>query len=259
MTRSLLLLIPLILLLAAPADARNTLNSGVRPRVLLLGDSNMYGHFGKLLRQTLQDAGFEVKRRAKAGSGLAFPGFFDWARKAPEWAQRHQADVVILIFGGNDGQSMKPEITDRWSRKIPWDSDEEWSEEYTRRVRRLARALTEGGRRLIVLSPTNRRPGKARERMRRIVRLQQDVIEGVANARWIDTYSLTSNNDGRYLGRGWDESGRWVRYRKRDGIHLTEAGAAALRNRLIPVLFDEGLRGYPNAISPQGPTEVTPR
>lgn len=226
-------------LAALVCSSAYALNPGQRPRVLLLGDSNMLGFFGRHLSTELKQQGFDVVRRAKHGSGLAFPGFYDWFEKGPEYAVRHSADVVIVILGGNDGQSIKPRGP--FDRRIRWQEHSDWRDEYRTRVREFAENMTDSGRRLVFLSPTNRRPRIEREKMRRIVAIQRDALEGVPRTWFVNTWALTSNDDGLFLAHGVDEAGRFHRYRKRDGIHLTEVGAINLKDELMPMLLDEVL------------------
>ena len=217
---------------ALPTDA---------PRVLLIGDSNMTGAFGRQLTADLKRLGFSVDRVARSGSGLARPDFYDWQRKARALVARSAPDVVILIFGGNDGQRL-------WIRggqkrlTIPWGAETSWVREYRERVRCLAEILTMAGARLYVLSPTNRRPARARKRMLRILGAQRDALLGMPRVQWVNTFALTSRNGGGYHSRGPDRRGRRVvRYRYGDGIHMTPDGAAALRARLLPLLVHSGL------------------
>lgn len=238
---------------ALSAGAREPIHPDSRPRVLLLGDSNMLGFFGRKLQARLRNSGFEVRRRAKHSSGLAFPRFWDWSLRAPEMAERYDAEIIVLIFGGNDGQSMKPRSYDRWSTKIPFELEHEWSEEYRSRVRDLAEALTEQGRKLVVLSPTNRRSTKARQRMARVLQLQKSALDDVPRCWWIDTWSMTSNPDGLYLAAGLDQRGRWVRYRRGDGIHLTEEGAELLLDTVYPHLMRTAFAPYAGSMDTRRP------
>ncbi len=218
-----------ILLLGSGAEARS--------RVLLLGDSNMLGFFGRKLQARLVAEGHAVTRIAKHSSGLVFPDYFDWIEQGPILADQFDADVVVIIFGGNDAQSMKPKVWDGWTSRIAWEDETAWSDEYRSRLRDLADGLRGTHRRLVVMSPTNRRSPKFRERMARIMRLQREVLDARSRTAWIDTFSMSSNADGLYLATGMDERGRFVKYRRKDGIHLTEAGAELLVDRVWPTLL----------------------
>ena len=213
-----------VVLLLPPAASAN--------KVLLLGDSNMFGPFGRLLGNELRAAGHTVVRKARCGSGLAYPGFFDWMDEAPRLADKHQADTIIMIFGGNDAQSLKPRRGDSWTGRVPWKDEDLWRETYRDRVARFANRVTRGGRRLIVLAPTNRRPERASRAMLRIREEQRTALSSVPGTRWIDTYVFSSDETGRYRAVGGDR--RRQKLRRRDGIHLTEAGARDLVTRLSP-------------------------
>lgn len=220
--------------LATSADDQNP------PRVLLLGDSNIKTALGAELENALGDAGYDVVRHARSVSGMARPDFFDWVSKGGQLVAETQPDAVIIMFGGNDGQGLVPWGPQR--RPIRWSQEQEWRQEYGRRVASLAQELSRGGRLVFLLSPTNRRPRTAQTKMRRIIAVQREALAGMDRAAWIDTFSLSSAPDGHYLAVGPDARGRIVPYRSGDGIHLTRAGAAALTRSLLPALRQRGLR-----------------
>ncbi|GMV38622.1 MAG: hypothetical protein AMXMBFR64_03380 [Myxococcales bacterium] len=242
----------LIALILALTAANTALPDGVAvasegpagpPRVLLLGDSNIKLALGTALETALGDAGYEVVRHARSVSGMARPDFFDWVSQGAQLVEQTDPDTVIIMFGGNDGQGLVPWGPQR--RPIRWSEEQEWRREYRRRVATLAQELSRGGRQVFLLSPTNRRPPTARMKMRRIVDVQREALAGMDRAAWIDTFSLSSAPDGRYLATGPDERGQIVPYRSEDGIHLTRAGAAALARGLLPAMRQRGLRVDP--------------
>ena len=211
------------------------------PRVLLIGDSNMYGPLGKLLTRSFQSMGYAVKRASKCGSGVARPDYFDWGVVGEDLLLRWDPDIVIFIFGGNDGQRLRPPKQHRRRRTIHWREEGAWTAEYGRRVRALASRLSADGRVLYLLSPTNRRPRIARERMGRIRQVQREAVVGMERVHWVDTFALTTDENGRYLARGTDARGRHIRLRRGDGIHLNDAGAAVLHTRLMATFKSRGL------------------
>ena len=203
--------------------------------VLLLGDSNISACLGAELQTALERRGFEVERHARPVSGMARPDYYDWTEKGGELVDRLDPDMVVIMFGGNDGQGLVPYGDLR--RPIRWSDEQAWREEYGRRVSRLAVRLAGEGRRLYLLSPTNRKPRIARKKMMRISEVQRQAISGIDQARWIDAFGLTSDEIGEYIAKGPDRRGRIVPYRTNDGIHLTRAGARALCQRLLPSLL----------------------
>jgi len=209
--------------------------------VLLIGDSNMQGALGRSLERELKARGVKVTRKAKSGSGLARPDYFDWHQTARDLIRRNNPDAVIIIFGGNDTQGMYrlqqgPVPGLRWANNRPWYT------EYIRRLHGLLDILQYGRkgrtkRKIYLLSPTNRRPIRGRQRVQRLVSLQRTFISHRNDVRWIDAFALTSEPDGNYLSQGLNRMGRFVPYRRTDGIHLTRAGAQDLVRRVAPIIF----------------------
>ena len=211
------------------------------PRIpaLILGDSNIFGPLGKSLERSLGALGFDVERRGKATSGLARPDFFDWSKEARRLLALHHPDLVIAMFGGNDGQRM--EFHDASGTPLKMDSGDAWEVAYAHRIREFALLLRGDSRRVFILSPTNRRPRFAREKMSRVRAAQRRALKGLDGVTWIDMFPLSSDDSGAWLNSGADVDGNIVRYRREDGIHLTPAGGQVVGQRLIERLLRDGL------------------
>ena len=210
-----------------------------RLTALVIGDSNIFGPLGKFLERSLGALGYDVTRQGKPTSGLARPDFFDWPQQARTLLQAHQPDIVIAMFGGNDGQRM--ESPDQSGKAIRMEIGEAWSREYRQRVREFALLLRGQHRRVFILSPTNRRPRFAREKMLKVRAAQGEALEGLENVTWIDMFPPSSDAQGEWLNTGTDVDGNPVRYRRQDGIHLTPAGAQVVGQRLLERLMASGL------------------
>lgn len=239
--------------LAAPALARPTGRStppgslAVTTRaacppmeVLLLGDSNIYGALGKQIQHALPNVGFHVVRRGKPTSGLARPDFFDWFETARELIGRFRPDVVIIMLGGNDGQRLE-RVNDQPGERIMWREEGAWRDEYFHRVRALMELLRGDRRRVFFLSPTNRRPRLAREKMVRVREVQRLAASSLDGIEWIDMFPLSSDANGNWLKGTTNERGGRVRYRRSDGIHLTPEGAEVVAARVMRDLVQRGL------------------
>jgi len=206
---------------------------------LIIGDSNIFGPLGKFLQRSLGALGYDVVRRGKPTSGLARPDFFDWSAEAAVLLERHDPDLVIAMFGGNDGQRMQP--TDLSVKPVQMGAGEAWSQEYQTRVRAFAGQLRGDHRAVFVLSPTNRRPRFAREKMQKVRAAQREALVGVSRVTWIDMFPLSSDEHGEWLKDGADVDGNPVSYRRPDGIHLTPAGGQLVGHRVLERLLDSGL------------------
>lgn len=210
-----------------------------RLRALLIGDSNIFGPLGKFLERSLGALGYDVKRRGKPTSGLARPDFFDWPQEAKQLLDVHEPHLVIAMFGGNDGQRM--EFKDAGGQPIKMPAGDAWSWAYGERVREFALLLRGDTRRVFILSPTNRRPRFAREKMIRVRAAQSAALDALERVTWIDMFPLSSDEGGRWLELGPDVDGNPIRYRREDGIHLTPAGGQLVGERLLSSLLDAGL------------------
>jgi len=217
-------------------------------RALLLGDSNMYGALGHALTRSLRARGYEVARVGKPGSGLARPDFYDWPTETERMVAEQDPDLVVIILGGNDIQRLR-DHSGEYGTAVRWDDEARWEGTYAARVRALAQAMdqprpdpTSPPRRLFFLSPTNRRPPKNRARVQRVWAVQRETLAtyqgwgSPLGVQWIDAFTASSAPTGRYLAKGPDAKGHTARYRKGDGIHLTRAGAEALRDRIWATL-----------------------
>ncbi len=208
--------------------------------ILLLGDSNIYGALGKDIQRALPGVGFHVVRRGKPTSGLARPDFFDWFDTARELLGRFRPDVVIIMLGGNDGQRLE-RVNDEPGGRILWREEGAWRDEYYHRVRALMELLRGERRRVFFLSPTNRRPRLAREKMMRVREVQRLAANSLDGIEWIDMFPLSSDTNGNWLKGTTDERGARVRYRRSDGIHLTPEGAEIVAERVVRDLVQRGL------------------
>jgi uncharacterized protein len=206
---------------------------------LIIGDSNIFGPLGKFLQRGLGALGYDVDRRGKPTSGLARPDFFDWWAEARTLLDAHQPDLVIAMFGGNDGQRMESTDLSRQSVRIA--DGGAWGHEYQRRVRSFAALLRGQGRAVFILSPTNRRPRFAREKMQKVRAAQREALEGMQGVTWIDMFPLSSDEHGEWLEEGVDVDGDPINYRRPDGIHLTPAGGQLVGHRVLERLLDNGL------------------
>jgi len=212
--------------------------------VLLLGDSNVYGALGHALQHDFQANGSLVFREGKPGSGLARPDFHDWPSEARLLVDIIDPDIVVIMLGANDIQRIR-DRKGRFGDGIPWEDSNRWAIEYRTRMLALVDGMSaldpasnKKHRRVIFLSPTNRRPTMNRERVKRIVEIQRQQLGPRTDIRWVDAFELTTGEAGRYLARGFKRDGSVIPFRKSDGIHMTRAGADELALRLRSVLFE---------------------
>ncbi|NVB42987.1 DUF459 domain-containing protein [Pseudenhygromyxa sp. WMMC2535] len=197
-------------------------------RVLIIGGSAMRGALGKHLELGVAASGHEVDRQAKSASGLARPDFYDWLSEGPRFAQAFSPTATILLFGGNDGQSLRmAEGSDpEWIR---WEEDA-WATEYRRRVDVLAKAVAPQGEQVIWLGMPDMRSSKLDKRMQRINTILEEAMDALPGGAFVPTRGLLGPRYADSIQRG----GKTVTIRAKDGVHFSTEGAKILAEALVP-------------------------
>lgn len=206
------------------------------PRVLVIGDSNLYGPIGDVVQDGLVASGYAVWRRGRPSTGLSRPDRFDWFEHARKMIAEARPAAVITQFGGNDVLYLRWREDKR--RRVSFRDERAWREAYGARVRDFLALLADEGRRVFLLSPTNRGIGLVEvERVREVQRAVAGEVPGVT---FIDMFPLTSDEHGRWL-RAVVEDGRRVVVRRWDTVHFNEAGGELVGARVLERLGAAGL------------------
>jgi hypothetical protein len=198
-------------------------------RVFIGGDS-MVGQFGPMLENRAEAGGLATADvDYQFDSGLTRPDFIDWPARLRDVRRSQDPDVIVLFFGGNDGQDIK--VNGTW---VPF-GEPAWIAEYTKRVDNLMTELNHDGRDVywvgmpIVSSATFQ---AKIEIMNEIYRSQAAKHRLV---HFVDSKPVFSGPDGTYSEYLPDDSGDVVDMRLNDGVHLTTAGG----QRLAKVVWNE--------------------
>lgn len=210
-------------------------------KVLVVGDSDA-GTFGPYLNTLLDETGIvETTVDYKVSSGLARPDFFDWPAHLAETLPATEPDIVVVTFGGNDGQGLAlvdgtfpPEWGD------PLVNEAEWSEEYERRAGEVMDLLLDGDRAVIWVGIPNDDSADVTARMS-----VQDIAAKAAAADrpdivFVDTWDLFSGRTGNWAEYVVDpRDGQGKDVRADDGFHLNENGAEILALDIADVVRAE--------------------
>jgi hypothetical protein len=206
-------------------------------RVLVLGDSMIAGGFGLFLARDLEkDLGYDTARRGKSSSGLARPDFFDWMKEAKKLVAENPFDAYVVMFGGNDVQGLY--MGDgNWIR---W-PDEGWTEEYARRINELCDLLAPEGQRIFWCGLPIMKPGKFGGRVQKVNTIYNATISLRPGALFVDTWAVLADEAGEYADKIElvPGSGKKVRVRAGDGIHLSPAGAQHLADHVEAIVHGE--------------------
>lgn len=194
----------------------------------MIGSSTMAGGFGLYLAQDLErEHACVIDRRGKPSTGLARPDFHDWIKAGASARESFRPDVVICLFGGNDGQGlyMGREEWIRWG-------EPGWIPEYRRRVNAFADAVAPASERLVWIGMQQVREERLRTRVATMNELFEVEMSMRPNARYVSTWEALSDN-GKYSDH-MTIAGQRTRVRTGDGVHVTPSGAHVLADYVRP-------------------------
>jgi hypothetical protein len=207
-----------------------TCRSGLTPDTplrLWIGGDSLAGSLGPSLgAQTASTGVVQPIYDSRVSSGLSTPAFFDWPDHAAAEMDRINPEVVVFIIGAND-----------WTtpRATPIDASGEpaWKAGYAQQVDTMLHTL-EGSDararpRLVYWVGAPPLQDKRKDAgVREINAVARAVVARHPSATYVDSYELFSSPQGGYTATLAGPSGKAVRVRTPDGIHLTPEGGDLL-------------------------------
>jgi uncharacterized protein len=199
-----------------------------RLRIYVAGDSLVQG-WGEALQRRV--AGTNVVDLPtvdhRPATGLMRPDKFDWPRRLESQVAARHPDVVIVGFGGNDGQRIELD------RQIYDVTAPEWQAEYRRRVSTTLDFLLQEERTVIWVGTPTAQNGTDNNNQRIINEIYRDEIAKRPVAKFVDTWTIFGGPDGVYAAY-IDINGTVKLVRGGDGFHLNVTGA----DRLAADVYD---------------------
>ena len=198
------------------------------PLVLWVGGDSLAGTLGPSLGEQAGATGVvQPIFDSRVSSGLSTPDFFDW----PEHAADPEAevvqldpDVVVFIIGANDW----PSVTGAPA----------WEAEYSQQVEKMLTTLegTRDDRHVYWVGSPILQEKRKDTGVQQINAVARRVVEQHPRATYVDAYTLLSDTDRKYAASLPDESGKSVRVRAGDGVHLTDAGGDLLARPVFDLI-----------------------
>jgi hypothetical protein len=204
-----------------------------RGEVFVVGSSSIRHELGAIVLRDLRRQGFDVLRHGVSGTGLARPDRYDWFATSA-WLPVSSRTLAVLVYlGVNDGQAVH-EVGREWlpglgrppgrGETIPWD-DPRWERAYMARTAAFIDSFCRrGARDVFVLLPVDLRRGPLEAKMARIRAVQREAVRWTQCGRALDA----SGDADWLLGEGERRAPR----RRRDGFHMTRAGARIIWDRV---------------------------
>ncbi|MFM6191006.1 DUF459 domain-containing protein [Planktothrix sp.] len=226
-------------------------------RFLFVGDSIMFDLGVKLqsnLRKTHQIN--HTKLDYKVSSGLNRIDYYNWYNRTTTLIKSYKPDVVVILFGGNDGQDIIDQ-NGRYQRLL----SKGWEQAYQDRVERYAKLLSASPVRKVywVGQPMSRKP-RYNQIFTVLNKIYQNVSQAHPKIKYISTWD-TFTSGGKYLAVVADKSGKRRSVKINDGVHFTSHGA----NIISEVVLDQmkkdkiiALKSQPSKTSPESPSKTPP-
>jgi len=203
-------------------------------KFVMLGDSMIMVGFGpNLEEQLLAKNQVTVLREGKFSTGLNRIDYFDWYTRTEELIQQNNPDILIVMFGANDGQGIVDE-----NGVVFKLSDPKWDEVYQRRVSRYMSTFSSKVKKIywvghpISLSPDF---GPKFIRMNKVYQSESLKFE---NIEYIDMWDRFSVN-GKYASALPSKSGKVGLVKQADDVHMTEHGGLVMAEYIMEILSED--------------------
>lgn len=211
--------------IGAPAPRRAMLHT-----VLVTGDS-LSTPLDLEVARRLAGRGVKVLRDPHLGTGISKTALVDWGKLSTQQTRNDRADAVIVFIGANEGFPMRGP-----SGAPVACCGAAWAAIYANRARQMMNTYRRGGRTRVywITVPTAREAARAK-----IGRVVNAAVE-VAAQPWRDQVSIVDTvpifTPGARYRDAMPVGGRQTIVRESDGIHLNEAGAGLLAQRMVALL-----------------------
>ena len=209
-----------------------------RGDALVLGSSSILGGVGRALSEGLRQRGLSVYKLGVGSSGLSRPDYFDWLGRVATLPVTKRTVLAVLYLGGNDAQAIwvRPGERSRWGRKWIGFGRAAWPKLYARRATELAKALCKRGvRQVVFILPAD--VGK-RRLQRRLAQVRRGQTRGASRVRCATAIAARGDLARIVASRAHPKRRSRAhrrarpRLRQPDGVHMTNAGAARLWQRV---------------------------
>ena len=207
-------------------------NSANKLRVVVVGDSLAQG-LGFYLERVLRPDLVRVSSQGRISTGLSRPDYFDWPVEMKRIENVFHPDLVIVMLGENDHQS----LLTRQGQLDTKVSTPGWPGAYTRRVTDLARIAVDNGSHLVWVGLPVVRDESRWDYIQRADDIYSRVMSRTPNAAYLDAWTMFTTKDGRYapflkIGN------RIVPVREPDGVHFNSTGYQMVARAAIAVAQD---------------------
>ncbi|MCA3556550.1 hypothetical protein [Aestuariivirga sp.] len=185
--------------------------------VLSIGDALSGGLGAGLARAAEPSGNYDISIRVNEESGLARPEVYDWAATVPKILDGNAYDVIVVMLGSNDRQTIR-DGGNRYDFGTP-----EWTAAYAGRVNLLLDQLAASDARIIWVAPPPMPEPDYDAAMRTVAGVQKAEVEK-RGMMFLDLRNDVASPGGGYAYSMTDGAANTVRLRGRDGISPFNGG-----------------------------------
>ncbi len=204
-------------------------------KFLLVGDSMIQGAVGVQIEKRLLDYQVvDVYRFGKPSTGMSRPDFFNWNKKTDEILKDYSPDVVIVMFGANDGQGIW--VDKKWVKL----DDPLWEATYERKVEEFSQKFFDSNvKNVYWIGNSISRYEYYSEYMKKINNALISYSQKKENFIYISTWEDFSDSSGNYIHFTTTPEGSKKVLRAEDGIHFTNDGGKVIADEVVEKLKEK--------------------
>jgi hypothetical protein len=217
----------------AEADSIRAPSPSRKLRVVIVGDSLAAG-LGYFAERVFRPRLVKVSRQGRISTGLARFDYFNWPFTMRRIVDSFDPDLVIVMLGENDHQSLQSVSGER----VAAIGTPAWPSAYRDRVLRMMRIATSDGAKVVWAGlPISANPGLL-EHSRR----QNDIFEFAASisddVAYFDTWERFREPGGGYTAY-FREGRRVILIREGDGLHFNAIGYTIVAREIAKLAVEE--------------------
>ncbi|AQS41342.1 MAG: Hypothetical protein BHV28_06390 [Candidatus Tokpelaia hoelldobleri] len=186
-------------------------------RIVIVGDFVAGALADGLTDMYKDNPEMNVISRTEGSSGLVRDDYYNWPIKISDIIARDKPDVIVLVIGANDRQSM------RLANKNFDVSSPEWASNYQGRINALALKLQQSGAQWLWVGLPSFKQKILSDSFVSFNALYKQATEK-SGGHFIDIWSGFVDDNGHFALSGYDSNGQTARLRNNDGISFTIAG-----------------------------------
>ena len=211
-------------------------------RVAVVGDSLAAG-LGVYLEREFRPALVRLTRQGRISTGLSRLDYFDWMTAMRQIENGFSPDLVVVMIGDNDNQSLQTP----GGQVVAEIGSLDWPRGYEKRVEEFTRIAVDGGAHVAWVGLPIVQRKERWDVMQRQNAIYERVVDATPNAIYVDTWDRFATRDGQYTPFFW-EGGRAELVRAPDGLHFTPRGYELLAQAVTDAVV-ESFRLMPNALN----------